>query len=220
MLQSTVPRVITTTNATVSSKASAINLSAVSAGDILLTGTGDVSVFGIVSAASVNAKSTAGDVIFGNTVTTSAVGGFTSEVSDATKATQIANVVNVLNGANALVTGNLISTDPSLAAITTQNVGNITITGNIDASVAGNDLALTAGSGAITLTGNVGSSSTAMGNLIATGTGSFLASGTVNAAGVAVTNFATSITFAKAVTASGSLSNDGVTAIAGGTAPV
>ncbi|NBR07959.1 MAG: hypothetical protein EBT92_19655, partial [Planctomycetes bacterium] len=33
-------------------------------------------------------------------------------------------------------------------------------------------------------------------------------------------NFATSITFAKAVTASGSLSNDGVTAIAGGTAPV
>ncbi len=198
---------ITTTNATGSSKASAISLAAVTAGDVILTGTGDVSVFGVVAATSINAKSTAGDVIFGNTVTTSAVGGFTSEATLATKATKIANAVTVGAGAKALVTGNLISNNSTLAAITTSGAGNITITGNVDASVANDNLTLTAGSGAVAIIGNVGSSATAFGTLTASGTGTFLAAGTVNAGSIKLdqsNKFATSITFAKAVTVSDS----------------
>jgi len=191
---------ITTTNAT----SSAISLAAVTASDVSLTGTGDVSVSGVVSATSVNAKSSTGDVVFGNTVTTSAVNGFTSEATLATKATKIANAVTVGAGANALVTGNLISNNSTLASITTSNVGNITITGNVDASVAGNNLTLSADSGAVSIIGNVGSSATAFGDLIANGTGIFLASGTVNVGGNLrvgqTTAFATSVTFADAVT--------------------
>ncbi|RLS26141.1 MAG: hypothetical protein DWH70_03715 [Planctomycetota bacterium] len=207
---------ITSTNAT----SSAISLAAVTSGDVILTGTGDVSVSGVVSVTGINTKSTAGDVIFGNTVTTSAVGGFTSEATLATKATQIANLVDVGAGANALVTGNLVSTN---AVIITSNVGTITITGNVDASVAGNDLALTAGSGAVTITGNVGSSSIAFGDLNANGTGSFLASGTVVANNINIgqnTPFTTSVTFAKAVTASGAAATDGVRISAGGAGTV
>jgi fibronectin-binding autotransporter adhesin len=215
---------ITTTNATVSSKASAIRLAAVIAsGDVRLTSTGDIFVSGVVSVTSINAKSTAGDVIFGNTVTTSAVGGFTSEATLATKATQIANLVDVGVGANALVTGNLISNNSILASITTQNVGNITITGNVDASVAGNGLTLSAATGAITIGGNVGSSSIAFGDLIASGTGTFLASGTVKANIVDLNQndkFATSITFAKAVTATSSNNSEGVFVSALGAAPI
>jgi len=204
---------ITSTNAT----SSAISLAAVTSGDVILTGTGDVSVSGVVAVTSINAKSTTGDVIFANTVTTSAVGGFTSEATLATKATQIANLVNVGAGANALVTGNLVSTN---AVIITSNVGTITITGNVDASVAGNDLALTAGSGAVTITGNVGSGSIAFGSLIATGTGAFLASGTVTAAEVSVNSFTTSITFAKAVTGTGATNGDDIDVNAGGAGTV
>ncbi len=194
---------ITSTNAT----SSAISLAAVTAGDVILTGTGDVSVSGVVAVTSINAKSTAGDVIFGNTVTTSAVGGFVSEATLATKATKIANAVTVGAGANALVTGNLISNNPNLAAITTSGVGNITITGNVDASVAGNGLTLTAGSGLVSIIGNVGSSAPSFGTLTASGTGTFLAAGTVTAGSIKLdqsNKFATSITFAKAVTVSDS----------------
>jgi hypothetical protein len=194
---------ITSTNAT----SSAISLAAVTAGDVILTGTGDVSVSGVVAVTSINAKSTAGDVIFGNTVTTSAVGGFVSEATLATKATKIANAVTVGAGANALVTGNLISNNATLAAITTSGVGNITITGNVDASVAGNGLTLTAGSGLVSIIGNVGSSAPSFGTLTASGTGTFLAAGTVTAGSIKLdqsNKFATSITFAKAVTVSDS----------------
>jgi len=166
--------------------------------------TGDLTFSAAVAAASVNAKSTTGDVKFLNTVTTGLLGNFTSEATLATKATQIAALVTVGAGANALVTGNLISNATTAAAITTSNVGSITITGNVDASVAGNDLALTAATGAVTITGNVGSGSIAFGDLNANGTGSFLASGTVVANNINIgqsTPFTTSVTFAKAVTA-------------------
>ena len=83
---------ITTTNAT----ANAIKLqNTVAAGDISLNAAGDITAVNTITAASVNAKSTAGDVIFADTVTTTQIGGFTSEVSDATKATKIAALVNV-----------------------------------------------------------------------------------------------------------------------------
>ena len=179
-------------------------------GAISVIGAGDVTFNGTVgnsSAASVNAKSTGGDVIFNNIVTTTQVGGFTSEATLSTKATKIARAVTVGAGANALVTGNLISNNPTLAAITTSGVGNITITGNVDASVANNNLNLTAGSGAVSIIGNVGSSSTAMGDLISTGTGLFLASGNVTTHCVNVSGFTTSITF------SGDVKTDGVNGV-------
>ena len=183
----------------------AISLANVNAaGTISLTGAGDVSVVDI-SAASVNAKSTAGDVFFGY-VTTTQVGGFTSETSDATKATKIEGTINVGAGANALITGNLVSNDSFNASITTIGAGNITITGNVDASASGNNLTLEAGSGVVTISGNVGSSSTAMGDLTADGSGIFLASGTVVANDIKIgqiTRFATSVTFAKAVVTTG-----------------
>ncbi|RLS26139.1 MAG: S-layer family protein [Planctomycetota bacterium] len=194
---------ITTTNAT----ANAIKLqNTVAAGNIILNSAGDITAANTITAASVNAKSTAGDVIFNNTVTTTQVGGFTSEATSATKATKIAAAVTVGAGASAVVTGNLISNNSTLASITTQNVGNITITGNVDASVAGNGLTLSAATGAITIGGNVGSSSTAMGDLTADGSGIFLASGTVVANDIKIgqiTRFATSVTFAKAVVTTG-----------------
>jgi hypothetical protein len=163
---------------------------------------------GQIFVGSINAKSSTGDVIFGDTVVTQ-IGGFTSEATLATKATKIANLVTVNTGANALVIGNLIANNSTLAAITTSGVGNITITGNVDASTADNDLTLTAGSGAVTLTGNVGSSAIALRDLIANGTGIFLASGTVNVGRNLrvgqTTAFATSVTFADAVTVGGNL---------------
>ena len=195
-----------------------------SAGDVTtfspftLTGTGDVSMSGQIFVGSINAISSTGDVIFGDTVVTQ-IGGFTSEATLATKATKIANLVTVNTGANALVIGNLIANNSTLAAITTSGVGNITITGNVDASVANNALTLTAGSGLVSIIGNVGSGATAFGTLTASGTGTFLAAGTVNVQGVDLDNtndFSTSITFAKAVTATGALITDGVIVSAGG----
>jgi hypothetical protein len=195
-----------------------------SAGDVTtfspftLTGTGDVSMSGQIFVGSINAISSTGDVIFGDTVVTQ-IGGFTSEATLATKATKIANAVTVGAGANAFVTGNLITNNSTLAAITTSGVGNITITGNVDSSVAGNGLTLTAGSGLVSIIGNVGSGATAFGTLTASGTGTFLAAGTVNVQGVDLDNtndFSTSITFAKAVTVSGALITDGVIVSAGG----
>ena len=174
-------------------------------GVISVLGLGDLTFTGSVgntSATSVTAKSLTGDVIFGNTVTSSTLGGFISEATSATKATKIANLVTLAAGANAVVTGNLISNNATLAAITTSGVGNITITGNVDASVANNNLTLTAGS-AVTIGGNVGSSSTAMGDLISTGTGLFLASGNVTTHCVNVSGFTTSITFVGDVKTNG-----------------
>jgi hypothetical protein len=186
---------------------------------LTLTGTGDVSVSGLINVASVSAKSSTGDVIFGNTVVTQ-IGGFTSEATLATKATKIANSVTVGAGANALVTGNLIANNSTLAAFTTSGVGNITITGNVDASVAGNDLTLTAGSGLVSIGGNVGSGAIVFGTLTASGTGTFLAAGTVTAGSIKLdqsNKFATSITFAKAVTVSDSPGGLGVNADGSGT---
>ena len=183
-----------------------------SAGDVTsfspftLTGTGDVSISGQIFVGSVNATSSTGDVIFGDTVVTQ-IGGFTSEATLATKATKIANAVTVNTGANALVTGNLISNNATKAEIITSGAGNITITGNVDASVANNALTLTAGSGLVSIIGNVGFGSTAFGTLTASGTGTFLAAGTVAAGSIKLdqaNKFATSITFAKAVTVSDS----------------
>jgi hypothetical protein len=189
---------ITTTNAT----SSAISLAVVTAGDVSLTGAGDVSVTGIVTAASVNAKSSTGDVIFGNTLTTSAVGGFTSEATDATKATRIANVVDVLNGANALVTGNLIANNLNLAAIGTALNGTINITGKVDAATSGNNFTMLALDGAITIGGAVGSGPNAIGTLNVGGRGVFLASDTVAARNIDIgrsLSFNTSVTFAKTI---------------------
>ncbi len=190
---------ITSTNAT----SSAISLAAVTSGDVILTGTGDVSVSGVVAVTSINTKSTAGDVIFGNTVTTSAVGGFTSEATLATKATKIADTVNVLAGANALVTGNLV-TSSAISNITVDGTGTINITGKVDAATANNNLALEALNGAITIGGAVGSSAVAMGQLFADGNTSFSANGpvTVGNLGIGIlapSPFATSINFAEAV---------------------
>jgi len=189
---------ITSTNAT----SSAISLAAVTAGDVILTGTGDVSVSGVVAVTSINAKSTAGDVIFGNTVTSSNLGGFISEATSVNKATKIANLVTLAAGANAVVTGNLISNNATLAAITTSGVGNITITGKVDAATANNNLGLEAVNGAITIGGAVGSSAVAMGILFADGNTSFSANGTVTVGNLVIGNlapFATSINFAEAV---------------------
>jgi fibronectin-binding autotransporter adhesin len=178
-----------------------------SAGAVAATATADLTFGVITTSNSVNAKSTAGDVIFGAPVTTTAVGGFVSEATLATKATKIDNAVLVRNGANALVTGNLITTSAN-AVINTNSVGNITITGNVDASVSGNDLTLTASSGAIILNGAVGSSSTLFGDLNVDGANTFLASGTVNVDNLNVGQgipFATSATFKEAVTVATSL---------------
>ncbi len=190
-----------------------------STGPLTLTGTGDVSVSGQIFVGSVNATSSNGDVIFGNTVVTQ-IGGFTSEATLATKATKIANLVTVGAGANALVTGNLITNNATLAAITTSGAGKITITGNVDASVANNKLTLAADSGAIAIIGNVGSGAIAFGTLTASGTGTFLAAGTVAAGSIKLdqaNKFATSITFAKAVTVSDSSGGIEVNASGSGT---
>ncbi|NDH06158.1 hypothetical protein EBX93_09560, partial [bacterium] len=198
---------ITTTNTTTSA-ISILGFSGVgisSQGSVDLKAGGNISVNGDVTAASVNAKSTAGDVSFANRVTTTQVGGFTSETSDATKAIKISNTIDVGAGANALIKGNLI-TNTSGSKLQTTGAGNITITGNVDASASGNNLTLEAGSGVVTISGNVGSSSTAMGDLTADGSGIFLASGTVVANDIKIgqiTRFATSVTFAKAVVTTG-----------------
>ncbi|MFM7096354.1 MAG: beta strand repeat-containing protein, partial [Gemmataceae bacterium] len=214
---------ITTTNTTTSAISIRGNFaSIVSLGVIDLKAGGNIFILEDVIAASVNAKSTAGDVIFGQQVITSQVGGFTSETSDATKATKISDTIDVGAGANALIKGNLITTT-SGSKLQTIGAGNITITGNVDASATGNDLTLEAGSGVITISGNVGSGSIGFGDLIASGTGTFLASGTVKANKVDLNqtdNFSTSITFAKAVTTTGSTIVDGVYVGTLGTAPI
>jgi len=182
-----------------------------SAGDVTtfspftLTGTGDVSMSGQIFVGSIDAKSSTGDVIFGDTVVTQ-IGGFTSEATLATKATKIANLVTVNTGANALVIGNLIANNATLAAITTSGVGNITITGNVDASVAGNGLTLTAGSGLVSIIGNVGSSAIAMGNLSLNTSGIILVSSTLTAEDILIGNVVpstSSVTFADAVKSTG-----------------
>ena len=199
---------ITSTNATVSPTGSAISLAAVSAGAVSLTGAGDVSVSGVVSATSVNAKSTAGDVVFGNTVGTSAVGGFVSEATLATKATKIGAAVNVGAGANATVTGNLVSNTSSASVGINTTSGAILVTGKVDASIAANSLGLaTTSGGNITVSGAIGSSATAMGNLILDTSGTILLSSTVIAADILVgTNVVpstSSVTFADAVKSTG-----------------
>jgi hypothetical protein len=199
---------ITTTN----TSASAINIAGDSGIGINTTGTvslnagGDISVTGSVTAASVNAKSTAGDVSFANTVTTSSVGGFTSEATLSTKATKIANAVTVGAGASALITGNLVTNSASAAAIQVIGTATINITGKVDAATANNNLALTSVNGAITIGGAVGSSTTAMGILRANGNTSFTANGAVTAKTLLIGDtaaFATSINFAEAVKVTG-----------------
>ena len=182
-----------------------------STGPLTLTGTGDVSVSGLVSVASVNVKSTTGDVIFGNTVTTTGVDGFISEATLATKATKIAKAVTVGAGANALVTGNLISTADTAPEINTSGTATISITGKVDGGAATNDLKLTALNGAITIGGAVGGTAATptLNTLTIKGNTSLLASSTVNvntlSVGQTASTFATSVTFAEAVTVGTSL---------------
>jgi fibronectin-binding autotransporter adhesin len=204
---------ITTTNAT----ANAIKLqNTVAAGDITLNAAGDITASNTatVSGASVNAKSTAGDVIFNDTVTTTGVGGFTSEATLATKATKIAKLVSVGAGANALVTGNLVSTADTInstAEIRTIGTATITITGKVDGVAPDNDLVLTALNGAITIGGAIGgtASTPTLDVLTINSNTSLLASGTVNlnsfTVGQAANTFTSSIKFADAVTVSNSL---------------
>ena len=209
-------------NATLGS-GSAISLAAVSAGAVSLTATGDIRVSGAISAGSVNTKSTGGDVIFEDTVSTYAIGGFISEATLETKSTRIAKLVTAYNGANALVNGNLVTTSDigsATAGITVEGTADINITGKVDASAAGNDLTLSSKFGNVNLAGNFGSANSNFGNLTVTGGGAFLASGTVTAGGVDVRNFATSITFAKAVTAVGITNGDGVFVTSAGVAPI
>lgn len=191
---------ITTTNAT----ASAVSIAAVTTtGSLSLNAGGNISASGAITAASVNAKSTAGDVSFGGNVTTTQIGGFTSEATDATKATKIAGAVDVQNGANALVTGNLVSNSASAALIEVASTGTITITGKVDAATAGNDLGLGAMAGGITIGGAVGSGSVALGRLFIEGESTLLVSGTVNVDTLDVgqiAGFQTSINFADNVT--------------------
>jgi len=196
---------LTVTSTATPSSGSAISLAAVTAGAVSLTGAGDVSVSGAVIATGVNAKSTAGNVLFGNTVTTSGIAGFTSEATAAAKATSIAAKVNVQNGANALVTGNLVSAANNAPEIAVDGTATINITGKVDASVAGNDLKLTALNGAITIGGAVGSATTAMGDLIAIGNTTFTAKGAVTVDQLGLSNFGTSISFAEAVKVGGTL---------------
>jgi hypothetical protein len=167
---------------------------------IAVATTGDLTFSKAVTGTSVNAKSTAGDVIFANTVTTSAVGGFISEATVATKATKIAALVSVTNGANALVTGNLTATADTNPEIRTSLTGTITITGNVTATTAAtNDLNLTAVNGGIIITGTVGS----LDALNVNGATTFLASNTVSVNTLNVgqgTQFANSVIFSEAVT--------------------
>ena len=216
---------IGTGNLTISSTAtpssgSAISLANVAAGDISLISAGDISVSGAIFAASVNAKSTAGDVIFADTVTTTQVGGFTSEATLSTKATKIANLVSVDAGASALITGNLVTTGNNTVnvspayvltqtgpGITVTGTGAISITGKVDALASTNDLYLTAVNGAININGAVGSG-TALDQLFVDGLRSFAANGaiTANTLGVGFltsSSFATSVSFADAVKVTG-----------------
>ena len=195
---------ITTTNAT----ASAISIAAVTTtGSVSLNAAGNISVSGAISAASVNAKSTAGDVMFDNTVTTTGPGGFTSEATSSAKATKITDLVDVQNGANALVTGNLVAWNDILPEIRTTLTGTIAITGKVDGDATTDDLTLTALNGDITIGGAVGASGL-LDELNASGKTSFTANGTVTAASISIgfssTDFAKSINFADAVKATGS----------------
>jgi hypothetical protein len=189
----------TFTGAVDTSSSNAINVVAV--GDLTFSST-----VGASQAFSVNAKSTTGDVSFGAAVTTRGIGGFTSEATLATKATKIADVVNVQAGANALVTGNLITNNATNAVIAVAATGTINITGKVDAATANNNLGLEAVNGAITIGGAVGSSAVAMGVLFADGNTSFSANGTVTVGNLVIGDlapFATSINFAEAVKVTG-----------------
>jgi len=190
----------TFTGAVDTSSSNAINVVAV--GDLTFSST-----VGAANAFSVNAKSTTGDVSFNAAVTTRGIGGFTSEATLATKATKIAALVHVQAGANALVTGNLITNNATNAVIEVAATGTINITGKVDAATANNNLGLEAVNGAITIGGAVGSSAVAMGTLFADGNTSFSANGTVTvgnlAIGVNIAPFATSINFAEAVKVTG-----------------
>ena len=202
---------LTVTSTATPSSGSAISLAAVTAGAVSLTGAGDVSVSGAVSATSVNAKSTAGNVIFATDVTTSGIGGFTSEATAAAKATQLGDTVLVQNGASALVTGNVVTTAGFNTGagirpgINVTGTATINITGKVDAASAGNDIDFTALNGAITIGGAVGSSTTAMGDLFASGNTSFTASSTVTVEQLNVSSFGTSISFADAVKVGGTI---------------
>jgi fibronectin-binding autotransporter adhesin len=205
-----------------SSSSSAISLQGIEVnGDVILNGTGGISagnvLFDYIKAASVNAKSTAGDISFNGSIETDGIGGFTSEATSPTKATRIANEVYVGNGASALITGNLMTTGVNIPipvsnttcvqpntgpGITVGGAGNISITGKVDASASTNDLYLKALNGAITITGAVGSGSTAPDQLFVDGAGSFTASSTITVGSLGVgllTPFATSVSFADAV---------------------
>ena len=202
-----------------------------STGAISVVGAGVVTLTGAVGASLLNTgvtvTSTADIVVISSTVLSGssvATGAVAISAATAGKTISLANAVTAGLNSNILLTGDVLSNNATAVALNAGSSsgignGNITITGKVDAVTAGNDLTITAGTGIVTLTGNVGSSSTAFGNLIGSGTGIFLASGTVNVEGVDLDNtndFSTSITFAKAVTATGALIVDGVVVSAGG----
>ncbi len=193
---------ISTTNATFA----AIDLVAVAAGAVRLNAVGDIEVTGVVTAASVNARSTTGDVIFSGAVTTDGANGFTSEASLATKATKIAADITVYNGANLLLNGNVIASG-NILLLSTTLTGNLTITGKLDSASLSDRVELQASQGTITLEGPVGS--TTMGDLGLFGLNSFVAHNTVVTTNLYSETkgsrdlFAGSVTFSKAVTVSG-----------------
>ena len=163
--------------------------------------------FGVISAASVNARSTTGDVIFSGAVTTDGANGFISEATTtATKATKIAANITVNNGANLLLNGNVIVSG-NILLLSTTLTGNLTITGKLDSASLSDRVELQASQGTITLEGPVGS--TTMGDLGLYGLNSFVAQNTVVATELYSETkgfrdrFAGSVTFSKAVTVSG-----------------
>ena len=167
---------VTTTNTSVSPTNSAISLAGVNAGAVSLTGAGDISVSGAITAASVNAKSTAGDVIFANTVTTTQVGGFISSTPTG-KSTSIANVVSSIAAIS--ITGDLTTTNNNAQLITSGTSSNLSITGSIKGT--GSDLLLQAENGTISVGGSIGSGG-ALGNFSVRGKDTFSVVGSVNAA--------------------------------------
>ena len=176
--------------------------------------TGAISFAGTVDGASsssvISVTSTNDSIAFESTVgaTSANANGITINAITPTKTISLGGNVSAANNSNIAFNGDvLVTKSASALAVTSQGNGNISFSSKVDASVSGNDLTLTAGSGVVTLTGNVGSANAFFGTLTASGTGTFLAAGTVAAGSIKLdqsNKFATSITFAKAVTVSDS----------------
>jgi len=179
-------------------------------------------VDGLNTSSVISVTSSTDNVTFSSTVgaTAANANGVTVSAAASGKAISLGGNVSAASNSSIVFTGDVsITKTASALVVTSLGNGNITFNNKVDASVSGNDLTLTAGSGAVTIVGKVGSANANFGTLTASGTGTFLASAEITAFGVDLdetNDFATSITFAKAVAVSGVLSTDGVDVSAGG----